>query len=106
MKRRRMIHPNPETGIVDRQEVLEAFAQIEAVLDFMGGHVQIVTQRERTEVDGEAVTTRMVFEWMDRTDTRDVRPEDERPIPGVPDPFDEANLPEEDTASIPEPTVA
>jgi hypothetical protein len=68
--RKWMVRPRPETGLVERQDVIEALVDAAAVLDCVGGALAVVQQREPTEVFGEMVTTAVLIEWKDRTDAR------------------------------------
>lgn len=58
-------------GEVDRQEALEVFADCEALMRIAGGVLTIMPQRVQTgRLEGEMITTALVFEWKDRTDAR------------------------------------
>lgn len=88
MVRRWAVRPNPETGIADRQEVIEALMDGEALLHRAGGVLEVVVMRQPTDVPGEMVTEAAIFAWKDRTDAK---PQPEVPAPQAdPDPTPEA----------------
>jgi hypothetical protein len=127
MKRVWVVRPDPETGMVSREELVQALMDGEATCWVAGGTLSMVTYRQPTGVPGEMVTVAVGFEWKDRTDAK-AQPEDpadalpfehepepaavpvpaEEPeataegLPAVPqDGIDEAELPEEDVSEIP-----
>ena len=50
--------------------MIDAFVDLAAVLDTMGGVAQIIQSRVETQVPGEMKTEFMLIEWRDRTDGR------------------------------------
>jgi hypothetical protein len=65
------VRPDPETGVADRQQIIEALMDGEALLHRAGG-----------VLPGEMVTTAAVFEWKDRTDGH-TKPQPERATSNV-----------------------
>jgi hypothetical protein len=117
--RRWQVHPHPETGIVVREELVQAILDGEAALHRLGGVLTIVVGRHPTDLPGEMVTTSALIEWKDRTDARpqpetpgDPVPEQAAPPAREPEPVGAdvlpppadaaafAELPEEDDSSI------
>jgi hypothetical protein len=80
--RRRQVYPD-ESGVVTREALLEAMIDAATFLDFAGGVLSVVTQRQPTGLPGEMVTTGAVVEW--RHDARvQPRPEQfEQPQEGI-----------------------
>lgn len=68
MQRRWAVRPDPDTGMANRDEILAAIMDGEALLWRAGGVLTIVVARAPTDLDGEMVTTQAVLEWKDRTD--------------------------------------
>ena len=89
MQRTWAVRPDPETGVANRQDIIEALMDGEALLARAGGVLSVVVHRAPTDLPGEMVTTAAVFEWKDRTDGED-RPQPERVAPQrAPDPTPE-----------------
>ncbi len=112
-----------EGSTVDRNEVVAAFMDGEAMLWRGGGVLTVLPHRVPTDLPGEMVTVAVVFEWKDRTDARS-QPEVASPQPaavapapvveepaavevpvlvgagGIPDGLDPATLEDEDLSSI------
>jgi hypothetical protein len=83
--RRRQVYPD-ESGVVTREALLEAMIDAATFLDFAGGVLSVVTQRQPTGLPGEMVTTGAVVEW--RHDARvQPRPEqfEQEPERGIAD---------------------
>jgi hypothetical protein len=78
VQRRWMVRPDPETGVANRQDIVEALMDGEALLARAGGGLTILTYRVPTEVPGEMETEAVLFEWRDRTDAK---PQPEQPQP-------------------------
>jgi hypothetical protein len=72
--RRRQVYPD-DSGVVTREALLEAMIDAATFLDFAGGVLSVVTQRQPTGLPGEMVTTGAVVEW--RHDAR-VQPRPEQ----------------------------
>jgi hypothetical protein len=56
--------------VVSREAMREAFLDGEALMAQAGGVFTAVSERVRTDVPQEMVTTYAAFEWKDRTDAR------------------------------------
>jgi hypothetical protein len=76
------VRPDPETGVADRQQIIEALMDGEALLHRAGGVLSVVVHRAITDLPGEMVTTAAVFEWKDRTDGH-TKPQPERATSNV-----------------------
>lgn len=74
--RRRVVRAQPDTGMVSREEMREAFLDFEAVIACSGGTLTVVVERAPTDMPLEMVTSRALFEWKDHTNARP-RPEDQ-----------------------------
>lgn len=69
MDRRITVEPDPATGVCHREDIVQAFMDMEAVLHVNGGVVSIVTQRFRDpDMPQMAYTTRVILQWKDRSD--------------------------------------
>lgn len=68
--RRAAVRPDPQTGMVSREAHIQAFMDLEAICWMAGGVASVITDRARTDVPGEMVTTFAVVEWKDRTDAK------------------------------------
>lgn len=68
--RRAAVRPDPQTGMVAREQHMQAFMDLEAMCWMAGGVGSVITDRARTDVPGEMVTTFAVVEWKDRTDAK------------------------------------
>lgn len=95
-----LVRPEPDTGMVDREKLVQAIMDGEATMWLAGGVLSIVPQRAPTGVPGEMVTVAVMIEWKDRTDAR---PQPETPTPVVPaaapagvEPAQEEELPLDD----------
>jgi hypothetical protein len=118
--RRWAVRPDPETGMVNREELVQAILDGEALLWRAGGVLTVLPGRAQTDIEGEMVTTSALLEWKDRTDARS-QPEtagEVLPQPAPAEPLDEpeplaadelpppadaaafVELPEEDDSSI------
>lgn len=101
MVRKWAVRPDPETGIANRQEIVEALMDGEAMLHRAGGVLEVVVSRIPTDLPGEMVTYAVVFAWKDRTDAK---PQPEQASPTAVDVVDptpeehEAMLEAEDAA--------
>lgn len=62
MIRRRQVYPDA-TGVVTREALLEAMIDAATFLDFAGGVLSVVTQRQSTGLPGEMVTVHAIVEW-------------------------------------------
>lgn len=88
MQRRWAVHAQPH-GEVDREELIAALMDGEALLWRAGGVLTVLPRREPTGLPGEMVTTGVVIEWKDRTDAK---PQPEQPgtaaapVPAAPPP--------------------
>lgn len=77
MKRTWVVRPRPGELTVNRQDVLEAIEDAEAIQWRMGGYILIAHERVRADEllpdgwPGEAFTTMVVVEWKNRTDARE-----------------------------------
>lgn len=82
----------PEGQIVDRNELVAAIMDGEAMIWRAGGVLTIMPHREPTDLPGEMVTTAVVIEWKDRTDARTQpevpSPPIAAPAPVAPEPAD------------------
>lgn len=70
MIRRWVVEAEPDTGVVDRQRLVEAVLEGEAIQWRLGGVLTIMHNRQKTGFPGEALSTRAVIEWKDRVDAR------------------------------------
>jgi hypothetical protein len=68
--RRWAVRPDPETGMVNREELVQAILDGEALLWRAGGVLTVLPGRAQTDIEGEMVTTSALLEWKDRTDAR------------------------------------
>lgn len=81
MVRRWVVEADPGTGVVDRQAVVEALMDGEAMVHRAGGTLTMVVQRRATgRVEGEMTTVGALFEWKDRTGEAKPQPE----VPAAP----------------------
>lgn len=64
--------------VVSRESLLQAFADMEAVLHVSGGGFTVITQRAATGVPGERVTVAAMIQWQDRTNARSQPEQDEQ----------------------------
>jgi hypothetical protein len=100
--RRRALEPDTiietrgrEIAVVSDQAFLEmsvAFAQMQLI---GGGVVTSIVERYPTDLPGEMVTTRAIFEWKDRTDAK-AQPEAQTGVALAPD----APLPDPSPAEL------
>jgi hypothetical protein len=87
VQRRWMVRPNPETGMADRQEIVEALMDAESMCWRAGGGFSFWCPRAPTDLPGEMVTVSAVIQWQDRTDAkaqpevRSAPPQQEDPTP-------------------------
>jgi hypothetical protein len=120
MQRRWQVQPNG-TGVLSREQLIEALIDGAAILDIAGGVLSCVVGRAPTNLPGEMVMTGAVLEWKDRTDAKpqpepaatvteapaaipgQLTVEDELEATGEPDGFDYSKLEAED---VEEPTPA
>lgn len=125
MDRRITVEPDPATGVCRREDIVQAFMDMEAVIHVAGGVVSVVTQRYRDpDMPQMAYTTRVILQWKERADGH-LNPKPEKTVefaetheydlPDAPeldeDPdvvqgeviLDENGEPEEDISAIPEP---
>lgn len=70
MVRKWAVRPDPATGVANRDEIVQALMDGEALLHRAGGVLEVVVVRAPTEIDGEMWTTGAIFSWKDRTDAR------------------------------------
>ena len=78
MIRRWLVEPDPELGIVTEHQLATELVKAATIMDKMGGHLRVTTQRQRSsQVPGEAFTVGAVIEWVDRTDDARLVPEQE-----------------------------
>jgi hypothetical protein len=80
--RRRQVYPDA-SGVVTREALLEAMIDAATFLDFAGGVLSVVTQRQPTGLPGEMVTVGAIVEW--RHDARvEPKPQQfEQPTPST-----------------------
>lgn len=76
------VHPDPETGLVDPQQVYEAFQDAATVMLRLGGGIMAAPQRFRHPDTGEWLTRAINFKW-----TSFVPPVD-APAPQVEEPLE------------------
>jgi hypothetical protein len=69
MQRRWQVQPNG-TGVLSREQLIEALIDGAAILDIAGGVLTCVVGRAPTNLPGEMVMTGAVLEWKDRTDAK------------------------------------
>jgi hypothetical protein len=69
MQRRWQVQPNG-TGVLSREQLIEALIDGAAILDIAGGVLSCVVGRAPTNLPGEMVMTGAVLEWKDRTDAK------------------------------------
>ncbi|MBX5462804.1 MAG: hypothetical protein IRZ28_17145 [Steroidobacteraceae bacterium] len=97
MKRTWVVRPREGDWTVDRQDVLAALEDAEAIQWRMGGHLIVTHERVRASellpdgFPGEAFTRKVVIQWRDRTDARD-RPEQTVPL-AEPAPIEDVEAP-------------
>lgn len=89
MIRRRQVYPDA-SGVVTREALLEAMIDAATFLDFAGGVLSVVTQRQPTGLPGEMVTVGAIVEW--RHDAR-VEPKPQQFEQATQPDFTEAKLP-------------
>ena len=70
MQRKWYVWPHPQTGAVERQDLVNALADAAAVLDRIGGVLAVVQERVPSGAPGEMVSAVVVIEWKDRTDAK------------------------------------
>ena len=80
MDRRITVEPDPATGVCHREDIVQAFMDMEAVLHVSGGVVSIVTERVRDpDMPQMAYTVRVILQWKDMT-TGHQNPKPERTV--------------------------
>lgn len=80
MVRRWVVKADPATGLVDRQAVVEALMDGEAMVHRAGGSLTMVVDRVPLVHDGRVIpgamgTSGAIFEWKDRTGDAKPQPE-------------------------------
>lgn len=69
VKRQWWVRPDPETGIADRQEIVQGFLDAEVMLNRAGGALEIVAFRVPVGDGSDEMWTQAIgFTWLDRTD--------------------------------------
>lgn len=68
MKRPWGIRPDPETGVLSREALIQGLIDAATLLDIAGGCLQVVVGRAATDMPGEMVMTGAALTWQDRTD--------------------------------------
>jgi len=118
--RRQLIPPDLEVArgedryeVVSQEALIKAACDLAVVIDQCGGCGEILVDRTRTQIPGEALTTGAVTTWKDRTDAKP-QPEqtddkqqvvtEPTPLKAVPDDGvvrDEKGDPEVDETAVP-----
>lgn len=89
MQRLWVVRPRPGEAEVSRDDMREALIDAEALMARAGGHLNVVTHRQRADevyegaLPGEVLTVAALFEWKDRTDAR---PQPESTVTAAPPP--------------------
>lgn len=107
MQRKWYVFAHPETGMVEREDLIHALLDAAAILDRIGGVLSVVQERLPTGAPGEMRSVAVAIEWKDRTDAK-AQPEQQVQVVAPPEPPAETEPPpgEESAALMEEPADA
>jgi hypothetical protein len=79
-----IVHPDPETGVVDDDDAIQALAELWVMLKRGGGAAQLIPRRAPdAEFPDVRHTVRLDIQWLSRTDTAPtIEPADDEPAVG------------------------
>lgn len=95
MQRKWYVWAHPETGAVEREDLIGALLDAAAILDRIGGVISVVQERRPTGAPGEMRSVVTVVEWKDRTDAKP-QPEETVAVAPAVDPTEPEPMPEPD----------